>query len=184
MGLNSIQQWIAGPDVLSTLQSPQYPPLKTIVTSDIQSPTEFVLADMGGIMRPQPFAFVWANTGHEDRQTMPRGPAWKKIIWRVQVILQVVEHPDDEFRPTAFPLLVDQVRAFLNNPDLLPFPVIISDPVTGASSQVLNIGEEIDYEIYIPDQIGGGGQTFVRPAARLTLKVEEAIQGIGIGLPA
>lgn len=184
MPLNAIQQWLASDEVLNGLQSPQYAPLNAVVTSHIQSPDVLDLVDTGGIMRPVPFAFVWVNNGHEDRQTMPRGQAWKKIKWRVQVVLQVVENPDDPLRATAFPLLIDQIRAFLGNPATLSMPIIISDPVTGAQSQVLNVGEEIDYEVFIPDMIGAGGQALVRPAARLNLLIEEAVQGEGIGLPA
>ena len=171
--LNATLQYVKG--LLAGLPSPQYAPLNAIVTSAIPAADVFQAANVGGMMRPVPNCYIWANTIHEDRQTMPRGPGFKKMTYRLDLLLQVIEQSDDEFRETAFPCLYDAVRFVLNATAIVHD---ITDPVTGYASQVLQIGEELDSEVYIPDSVSLGDQFGVRSTARFTLKIEEAMQSL------
>ena len=171
--LNSVVHYVQG--LLDGLPSPQYAPAVAYVSAGIPVPDVNQQLDIGGTLRPVPIIYIWAVTIHEDRQTMPRGPGWKKLTYRLDVILQVMEDPDDVQRPTAFSCLYDAVRFAVN---ITPITTFITDPVTGYQSQVLQIGEELDSEIFVPENIGPGGQGWVRSGARLTLKIEEAVQSL------
>jgi hypothetical protein len=173
MPLNATLQYVKG--LLDGLESPQYAPVEAIVSSAIPAADAFQVDDKGGIMRPSPKCYIWGNTIHEDRQTMPRGPGFKKGTYRLDLLLQVLEQADDEFRETAFPCLFDAVRFAINATAIV---VDITDPVTLYQSQILQIGEEFDSEIFIPDSISIGSQSGVRSTARLTLKIEEAYQSL------
>jgi hypothetical protein len=172
-----VSQYIKG--LVNGLPSPQYPPIQAFVSANLEVPAVWQSIPMGGIQRPVPWAYVWPNVTHEDRQTMPRvrpgvAPgAWKKMTYRVELILQVVEDAADPMRETAFMCLVDTVDAMLNTTPLIA--TVTTDPITGFQSQIIQIGEEQDFELFIPDGVSIGGQGFLRSVARATLKVEEAV---------
>lgn len=169
MPLNTMNVYMV--DLLAGTTSPFLAPLRTVRSSDIPTPGKYDAVDIGGVMRPVPYGFIHVGVGHEQRQTMPRPVAWKKTEWTTDVILQAVLDPDSTDIDKAMDCLVDAVTMTLNQTEM---PVIVTDPDTLYQSQVLSVGEELHYEVFIPDVVSFGGQNYVRHAVRISCTVKEA----------
>lgn len=118
-----------------------------------------------------PKAYVWASRGRVNRQTMPRGLGFKKLLWSVDVYLSYETNPDSDTVDTEFPVIVDAVMARLWT---APMPTMITDPVTGLVSQNLAIGEDFDIE-YPPEKVPATLRMLYF-TARVGTTVYEAVQ--------
>lgn len=126
-----------------------------------------------------PVVYIWGSRGEERRHSMPRAQpgrfstgAFKLITHHVDLWLVWCGYSDDEMSDSAFPAVMEAVMAVLRNTQLQVLNVI--DPVTGGTSNIEAIGEDIDYE-YAPVQ-SLQAQQMLRYLARLTLKIVEKIQ--------
>ncbi len=90
----------------------------------------------------KPVCYLWAATGKQVRQTAPRPIAYMKVTWDVEGALTTLMEFDDPNIDAAFPLLIDKLTAMLN---ITPCPTWITDPDTGFETQVIAIGELMDY---------------------------------------
>lgn len=158
MPLNSIQSHIHGildglaiPGTSQTLEAYITPP----VVEDLDSPK----------------AYVWGARMQATRQTMPRGAGFKKLMWQVDVYLSYETNPDSPTVDSEFPLIVDAVMAAMWTTTM---PMFISDPTTGATSQLLAIGEQFDFEY--PPEKAPATMRMLYYTARLGLTVYEAVQ--------
>jgi len=157
--LNSVQYYVQG--LLNGATSPYLEPMDCLlappVDTDVTTPT----------------CYLWAGKGKQIRQTAPRPVAYKKQTWEVEGALAVVMDFDDPNLNSAFPLLIDQLTATLN---ITPCPVVITDPDTGFQTQVLSIGELLDYNYARVMTTGAEGQGLVKFICELMITVEEKIE--------
>jgi hypothetical protein len=163
--LNSVQLYVKG--LLDGLELPSpMPPLKAYVAVPPVS------------SEATPIAFVWGSNAREARHTMPRAqpgqPAtggFKKIPYLLEVWIQHAESASGQNADSKFPSIVDAVTAVLRNTQM---PVTITDPDTGQTSTILEIGEEIDVDY--PPARAIQQQRIYDYRARLTLPIREEIQ--------
>lgn len=130
---------------------------------------------------PTPKVYIWGATGHEDRQASPRVPesgdvtqaGWKEF--RHTVDLWLVWFSDEEtdapVMDYAFPAVVDILLALLRKS---PDPVIAYDPLTGRDSELLDVGEKMDVEMYPPRAVSD--QRTLRYDAKIQLSIMEVFQ--------
>lgn len=158
MGLNSVQQYVKG--VLNGLIIPnQTQPLEAWVTPP----------NIENISGPR--AYIWGGRMEEKRQTMPRGAGFMHLEWTIDTYLLLLENPQNPTIDQNFPLLADTVMTALRTTTM---PRVINDPTTGASSQVLSIGERFSWEY--PPERATANMRMLLYQARLGVIVEEAIQ--------
>lgn len=130
----------------------------------------------------EPCAYVWPAHGDERRHTKPRADPGnlasggdKQTVHQIDVWLVWFGEAAEPNIDVAFPAVVDGVMACLRNTPLLTVPTILAtDPVTGARSALLAIGENMSYEV-------GGvrsvlDERYLRYDALVTCEVIEEIQ--------
>lgn len=164
MSLNAVQQAIAG--FLNGVQAQGY-------TEPLACSVDLPIASVVKVQ--QPVAFVWGGTGHENRLTIPRGEAtagtegWKETLHAISVTVFSIELANDPNRTWRFPNLLDTVMATLRS--ITPMPQQITDPQTGAVSDLLDLGESFDWDYDIDRTINP--QNTLRNMARLDVAVRE-----------
>jgi hypothetical protein len=130
---------------------------------------------------PTPKVYIWGATGKEERQAGPRVPesgdlaqaGWKEFNHTVDLWLVWFsdEETDAPVMDYAFPAVVDILLKVLRES---PDPVMVKDPLTGMDSELLDIGEEIDVEMYPPRAVSD--QRTLRYDAKMQLKIMEVFQ--------
>jgi hypothetical protein len=131
-----------------------------------------------------PHAYVWAARGPENRNSGKRNPArpvaaptpqmpagWKILKHQVEVYLTWFEDNGDPQQDSSFPLVIDLVMNVLR---CCQMPLDVTDPATGINCQLINLGEQLNYE-YVPVR-STASQRLQRQDALITAPVEEWIQ--------
>lgn len=90
-----------------------------------------------------PIIYIWGGSGDEDRYTIPRARGQKRIRHIVTLYLQWVM-TNDPVAARGFPRFIDALRAYLRG--TITLPVALTDPDTGETSTLLNIGERIIWD--------------------------------------
>lgn len=155
--LNAIQQWFKAN--LDGLTSPLFPPLQAVV----QPPVDVAAAS-------PPIAYIWAADTDVERVSAPRPIGLQKGIWPVDVAVIAAMDIDDPNAEQAFPLLLDQMQAYMAT--YSPMPFFLTDPVTGYRTQIISLGEKWSLR-YAKVRVPGGGQTLVKFGADFRWHVEE-----------
>lgn len=88
---------------------------------------------------PGPACYVWATTGNNHRQTMPRGAGFRETVWGVSVWLMAPGVATDPISDVKFAGLIDAVVDALITATM---PVFMVDPNTNKEYQLLSFGEE------------------------------------------
>ncbi len=158
--LNSIQQFLK--TTFSGMTSPQMGPLQAVVM-----PPEDVDIALA------PIAYIWAADLDVKRVSAPRGPAWQRFAWPIDVAVLAAMEIDDPNTETAFPLLIDQMMVTIGA--LKPMPFVLTDAVTGFQTQVVSLGERWKASYARVRTTGATGVDLVRFGAELTLHVEEDV---------
>jgi hypothetical protein len=125
-----------------------------------------------------PTAYIWPSQAKESRDpktggSIPRntGPgtpsATKSLVHDVDIYLVWFAANDDPDADTWFPGMVDAVMYTLRT---APDPVQVTDPYSGMSSQLVNVGEQMDVKIGL---IAVGDEVFGRYDALITVTVWE-----------
>lgn len=96
----------------------------------------------------RPKAYIWGGRCRIQRQTMPRGAGFKHLGWMVDIYLAYETNPDSPTVDQEFPAIVDAV---FNKLWTTTTPLFITDPLTGVQSQLLNVGENMEFE-YPPER--------------------------------
>lgn len=126
-----------------------------------------------------PKAYVWGGRVASARQTAPRGPAFRKFPWTVDVWLAYMDTPDNALETEPFPRVVDAVMlAFMT----AVMPVWIDaggNPVgpnasSATDTQIQAIGERFDLE-YPPERTVAA-QRQLWYVAHLGVEVLEVVQ--------
>lgn len=159
MGLNAVQQ-----HVLGLLNNLVVPGQVGTLTAYVQPPT---VDELDGAR-----AYIWSPTAQGKRQTMPRGRGFSERNWNVHIWLMYLDSTEDENLDQTFPLLIDAVIAALLVDTM---PVFITDPTTGAQSQMLAIGE--DFSLDNPPARTPNSLQMLLSSALITTTVREAVQG-------
>lgn len=118
-----------------------------------------------------PKAYVWGSRLRIQRQTMPRGAGFKHLAWMMDIYLVYETNPDSPTLDTEFPLIVDAV---MNKLWTTQTPLLITDPVTGVVSQLLNVGENFEFE-YPPERTPATLRMLYY-TARIGMELYEAVQ--------
>lgn len=132
-----------------------------------------------------PAAYVWASRGPEKRNSGSRSPApggaprpaplppagWKLTVHTVEIYLTWFDENTDPQQDSSFPLVLDLVQNILRTCNM---PVNLTDPATGMSCQLVNLGENMSYE-YVPVR-STASQRYHRQDALITAPVEEWFQ--------
>jgi hypothetical protein len=118
-----------------------------------------------------PTAYIWAGRLRIKRQTMPRGAGFKHLAWMVDIYLAYETNPDSPTVDQEFPVIVDAV---MNKLWTTQTPLIITDPVTGQESQLLNVGEDFQFE-YPPERTPATLRMLYY-SARIGMELYEAVQ--------
>jgi hypothetical protein len=168
VGLNSAQLFLQG--VLNGLQ----PPGGTGIGGPIQALITPIDPDESGLPR----IYVWPANGPESRLAWPRntGPGtpagWKQIKHSLQLYLTWFDDSDaDADIDINFPGLIDFVMFTLRT---VIDPAEVTDPLTGALSLLLDIGEDMAYD-YVPPR-STADQRILRFDAKITCPVTEYFQ--------
>lgn len=126
-------------------------------------------------------AYVWGSRGSERRRTVPRADAGnlatggdKTINHDCDVWLVWFGEADTPGAGVQFPVIVDATMAILRNTALIQGTQYVTDPVTGQTSQLLDIGERMTFE-YAPVR-ATADQRWLRYDAQITVSVEEWFQ--------
>lgn len=134
MGLNAVQTFVQ--DTLNGLIPPGQngQPIRAYIAPPSSVPT-----GTGAV------AFVWGSTIQGKRQTAPRVQGqgtggYMKYIYTPDIWIYQEMIPDAPNADVQFPLLLDAVIGALL---AVKVPQFLTDPVTGATSQLLAIGETI-----------------------------------------
>jgi hypothetical protein len=106
------------------------------------------------------------------RQTAPRGPAFKRLPWEMDITLGWMDTPDDALAREPFPLVVDAVLWALWTTTM---PKMITDPVTTRETQIQAIAEDFALD-YAPVALTDEGEGMILYAAKLTISVLEVVQ--------
>ena len=126
-----------------------------------------------------PQAYIWPGRGSESRDPRRGGtinraafagaPSGTKVLdHRLQVYLVYFMADDDPDADALFPGFVDVIMATLRtSPD--PTPLLV-DPWLGTESYLIDVGEQMDYEITLRSVID---QRYNRYDALLTLTLNE-----------
>jgi hypothetical protein len=156
--LLSVQTYVKG--LLDGITIPGLPtPLEAYVTP----PT---IEDLDG-----PRAYIWGSRLRIQRQTMPRGPGFKHLSWMIDIYLSYETNPDSPTVDQEFPAIVDAVMNVLWTTQT---PLFITDPVTGVQSQLLNVGENFEFE-YPPERTPATLRMLYY-SARIGMELYEAVQ--------
>lgn len=158
MPLNSVQLYTQ-----SLLDGLTIPGMSTPLTAYITPPT---VEDLDG-----PHAYIWGGRLRGLRQTMPRGPGFKHLDWTVDIYLVYETNPDSPTVDQEFPLVVDAVMTKLWTTTT---PLFITDPTTGVQSQLLNVGEDFEFE-YPPERTPATLRMLYY-SCRIGLNLYEAVQ--------
>jgi hypothetical protein len=129
---------------------------------------------------PPPAIYLWASRGSERRQALPRGntpgagslAGWKEIDHIVEGYLTWFGEDTDPDADTNFPAVLDAVMFALRTSG--QSPLYTSDPLTGLQSDLVDIGERIEYELVPPRSTAN--QRYLRYDALLTIHVLEFFQ--------
>ena len=126
-----------------------------------------------------PTVYIWGSVAQERRQSMPRAQpgnyssgGFKTLEHKLDLWLVWYGYADDELADSQFPAMIDTVTAVLRN-TLMPVYNVV-DPVTGAGSSILAIGEKLEWD-YAPVH-STADQRILRYVAKITATVEELIQ--------
>jgi hypothetical protein len=118
-----------------------------------------------------PQLFIWTERYKEKRLAAggnPRGAGLKRSDHAVQVYVLVIDDPSDAHADTAFPNLLNTVMQAFR---AVPLPVTITDPDTGATSRISEIGE--DFSVQTDAVRALGDERYVRYLAAITVDVFE-----------
>jgi hypothetical protein len=124
-----------------------------------------------------PRAYVWPSMGREKRRAKPRnhGPgtpaAVKDLNHTVEVFLVWFDSDSDPDADINFPGLIDYVMDLLRTCDN---PALVTDPLTGRVSQLVDIGEDMTYT-YVPPR-STADQRILRYDARISVPFLETFQ--------
>jgi hypothetical protein len=133
-----------------------------------------------------PVAYIWGSHGNESRKapsgSKPRARPGnlasggnKQLTHQVDIWLVYFESNEDPNGDSAFPSVIDAVMACLRNTELLDAVTIHAvDPVTGQLSDLLAIGEDMDWD-YAGVRVTADQRMF-RYDAQITCEVVEVIQ--------
>lgn len=159
MPLNSVQQFAFG--LLQDLPIPW---------DGIPALTAYITPPAPGAFNG-PIALVAGARAQASRETMPRGPGFKNLVWTVEVYLHYQSAPTAPDLDQVFPIIVDAVMARMWTTKM---PVKISDPTTGYSSATMSIGERFTLD-YPPVRTANKSQTYVY-VARIQFEVKELLK--------
>jgi len=169
MSLNAVQQFIR--DTINGTSSSYLPSLKAWVAPPS-------VGDIGNA----PNAYVWGATFHEHRWTMSAGRydgdqnymlgsgGNKKVEYQVYIWISVATKADDPHADEAFPILLENVLKALR---ATPKVNNITDPSTGQSSSLMDLGEEFQVEYSTPRTTAD--QRIIRTDCRITAMFFEMI---------
>lgn len=165
MSLNAVQQQIQS--YLAGLPSQGYP---GALDARVEQPVgEF--AKLG-----TPLVFIWGAAGHETRLALPRpdatvgrGPGWKQDAHTVSLWIFALAQASDPDRAWKFPVLIRTVCKTLAS--VTPMPAPLTDPQTGETSTLLNLGEEFTWDYDIDRTVAD--QRMVRNVCRLDVTALE-----------
>lgn len=158
MPLLSVQNYVKG-----LLDGLAIPGMQTPLQAYITPPT---LEDLDA-----PHAYIWGGRLRGMRQTMPRGPGFKHLDWTVDIYLVYETNPDSPTIDLEFPSIVDAV---MNQLWTTTTPLFINDPVTGRKSQLLDVGENFEFE-YPPERTPATLRMLYY-SCRIGLNLYEAVQ--------
>jgi hypothetical protein len=119
----------------------------------------------------RPKAYIWGSRLRVQRQTMPRGAGFKHLGWMVDIYLVYETNPDSPTVDQEFPAIVDAVMSKLWT---TPTPLLITDPLTGVVSQLLNVGENFEFE-YPPERTPATLRMLFY-SCRIGMELYEAVQ--------
>jgi hypothetical protein len=134
---------------------------------------------------PPPAIYLWSARGPEKRQSLPRnqtstpvtspiGPSqagWKEIRHSVDAYLTWFGQADQPDADTNFPRAIDGIMMALRTG---PSPLYTSDPATGVQSDLVNIGEEMTYQMVPPR--AAASQRLLRYDCLITIQCTEFFQ--------
>jgi hypothetical protein len=165
MGINTCQLFVQG--LLQGLQ----PPGDTGLNGPIQALITPYDPDEDGVPR----IYVWPSAGPERRLAWPRntGPntpaGWKQITHNLELFMVWFDDSDaDPNIDINFPALIDFVMFTLRT---CADPAEVTDPFTGSSWLLLDIGENMNYT-YVPPR-STADQRILRYDAKITMPVIE-----------
>ncbi len=167
MSLTGCQEFVR--QALDNLASPQLDPT-----------TAYVSQPNPGSM-PTPQVYIWGGRGRDIRQTAPRGSSvsatagfrvveWEFDVW-LYVALQAHRPGTDPRYDYGFPLLLDAVTTALRT---LPMPTDFTDPVTGGTTSILKVAENMTIIQATPRTLSPQG--LVRFAAQGIVDLWEQVQ--------
>jgi hypothetical protein len=122
-------------------------------------------------------AYVWGGAGQENRLAFPRntGPntlgGWKTLYHNVEIFLVWFDSDSDVDVDTSFPALLDAVMDVLRTST---DPQVVTDPYTGRQSNMVNLGEDMNYTYVPPHSVAD--QRYLRFDARITTRLCELVQ--------
>lgn len=129
----------------------------------------------------EPGAYIWGSRGTERRLAIPRAQPGdlstggeKTLNHNVDVWIVWLGPAVDPQQDVLFPAVVEAVLAVLRNTPILDNTQHAVDPVTGQLSQLLDVGEQMDWE-YAPVR-AVADQRYLRYDARITVNITEIIQ--------
>lgn len=168
MGLNTVQHYLKG-----ILDQTMLPLDLGVLNAYIQPPNP---GD-----GTEPGIYIWGSRGNEGRMTVPRAKpgnlatgGQKGIDHNVDTWLVWLGPANDPQQDVLFPAVVDTVMAVLRNTPILDGTQYAPDPVTGQLSQLLDVGERMEWE-YSPVR-AVADQRYLRYDARITVNITEIIQ--------
>lgn len=166
-------------------------PVNTVMQSILQIVDGLILPGTAGVLEgyitppdprdePPPAIYIWASNGSEHRQALPRGntpgagslAGWKEIEHTVDAYLTWFGEDSDTDADTSFPAVLDAVLSALRTSG--QSPLYTSDPLTGMQSDLVDIGERLDYELALPRSTAS--ERYLRYDARITIHVLEFFQ--------
>lgn len=126
-----------------------------------------------------PRGYVWGGRLRAARQTAPRGPAFKKFPWTVDLWLVYLDTPDNARQNEPFPMIIDTVITAVQATTM---PLFIDkngnpvgpNPVNPTDTQIQSIGETFDLD-YPPERTPAS-MKMVWYSARIGLDVLEVVQ--------
>ncbi len=121
---------------------------------------------------PAPQIYIWGGRIKEDRLTLPRPSGNKFLRHQVDVYPTLAMANDDPNLDTAFPALLDAIMETLRT---TPIGIVITDPVTGGTSQLQNVGEEMSVDYATPQALAD--QAMLLFNGLITVIVDEFVIG-------
>lgn len=122
-----------------------------------------------------PAVYVWAADGTEGRQAVPRGTApaagWKTTQHILSLWVTWFDAADAADADVAFPAVMDAIlQALRSSAD----PAEVTDPLTSAASNLVDLGEDMTWT-YVPPQ-ALADQRWLRYDAEIKTTVTEEFQ--------